>query len=286
MAAHRLFTIEDLASLLESVAEGRFTSAPNLESDVISRFDDHVSAVWDGVPVQGRVTGTPLGRHAISLTAHLGPMASLGAVVSQLLAQVTSTATTRVVLEGEEVSLEAVIVTDDATDAEVGARAAEAITELCTMVLAWRVMSRTGGDPTLDALVRATPLPACKALLVASIAFAVAGADGDLDPREAARLRAWLKEIPSFAELDLGRVIDAIATMVDDPARTVLEAARRLEPPERLLAWALANDMAHVDGLADAAERRYLSTVASVFELPPRTLAPLVAEAQARAMRA
>lgn len=286
MAAHRLFTIEDLASLLEGVAEGRHASRPVMDSDVVSRFDDHVMAVWEGVPIEARVTGTPLGRHAISIGASLGPITSLGGVLSQLLAQVASTATTRVVLEDGDLSLEAVVVTDGATPEEVGGRTAEAITELCTLVRAWRVMSRVGGEARLDALVRDTPLPSCKALLVASVAFAVAGADGDLDPREAARLRAWLKEIPSFASLDLSRVIDAIATMVDDPARTVLEAARRLDPGERLLAWALANDMAHVDGLADAAERRYLSTVASVFELTPNALAPLVAEAQAQALRA
>lgn len=286
MAAHRLFTIEDLASLLEGVASGQHPASPSLDSDAVSRCEDHVSAVWDGVPVVGRVSGTPMGRNTISLTATLGPLASLGSVVAQLLAQVASTATTRVVLEDGVVRLEAVIVTDDVPPRELGARAAEAITELVTLVQAWRVVSRAGGGATLDALVRATPLPSGKALLVASVAFAVAGADGDLDPREAERLRAWLREIPSFAALDIARVIDAIATMADDPARTVLEAARRLEPGERLLAWALANDMAHVDGFADAAERRYLSTVASVFELAPNALAPLVAEAQARVLRA
>jgi uncharacterized tellurite resistance protein B-like protein len=138
---------------------------------------------------------------------------------------------------------------------------------------------------SLAELVASTPVEPHKALLIASVGFGVAGADGALAPCEAARLRSWLQDIPSFRALPVSRVIDAIAALVSDPPRTLYAALRGLDMRERTLAWALANDMAHADGFTDDDERRYLSTVASVFKLDARDLAPFVAEAQRRAVQ-
>jgi tellurite resistance protein len=127
-------------------------------------------------------------------------------------------------------------------------------------------------------------LPSRKALLVAAVGFAVAGADGRFSQRETTRLRAWLREVPAFSALDEKRVIAAVATLVCDSARTLFEARRHLDGRERLLAWALANDMAHAEGFTTADERRYLTSVASIFEIPFEAMEPFLADASSRAV--
>ena len=73
---------------------------------------------------------------------------------------------------------------------------------------------------------------------------------------------------------------------VDEPERRggVRALARMEVGRERLLAWALANDMAHADGFSSSDEQRYLSSVASIFELRPEEMEPFLADAREHAV--
>ncbi len=281
---HTRFSLEDLVSLLERLCP----------SVALTLFDDHVHAECSEAPYDARVTGSDSGRLALSFVSPLGAVESFEDhfPLTKLIASVGSTAGVRVVIDRERLALEARVVHGDVAPGQLESVVRWHLTELVAVSRAWRRRLGLVPDPpssasvtTLADLVRTTPVAPQKALLVAAVGFAVAGADGRLSPTEAARLHTWLTDVPSFAALDQRRVIAAIATLVGDSARTLLEARRRLDARERLLAWALANDMAHADGFSSPDEQRYLSSVASIFELSPDDMEPFIADAQERAVR-
>ncbi len=247
-----------------------------------------------GLVYDARVVGTDTGREAWSFTSSLGRVEAFEDrfPLAKLLACVATTAAVRAVVDGHAVLLETRVAPGDLRPDRVDESLRWRLSEFCAAALAWR--RRLGLAPeepparsvtTLHDLVRATPVPTQKALLVAAVGFAVAGADGRLSGRERARLSSWLREVPSFAGLDESRVLGAVATLASDSARTLFEARRHLDMRERLLAWALANDMAHAEGFTSAEERRYLTSVASIFELSAREMDPFLEDAQSRAVR-
>ena len=278
------FSLEDLAALLERL----------FPSSALTLFDDHVHIESLDAPYDARVTGSDAGRLALSFACPLGAVESFEDhfPLSKLLASVAATACVRAVVSHDRLALEARVIHGDVAPAQLDVVVRWHLAELTTVARAWRL--RLGLAPerptpravtTLAELVHTTPIAPQKALLVAAVGFAIAGADGRLSPSEAERLHAWLVDVPSFAAVDPRRVIAAIATLVGDSARTLFEARRRLDARERLLAWALANDMAHADGFSSPDEQRYLSSVASIFELSPDEMEPFLADAQERAVR-
>jgi len=277
------FTLEDLVALLERLCP----------TSVVELHDSYAHVVCGGLDYDAYVTGTDIGRRAISLACELGPVGVIEDRVSlaKILENLAGCAAVRLVVVGDRLAFETCVTPDDLSPDRLDAVVRWHLTELTAVAGAWR--RRLGIAPdapaprdvkTLDELVRTTPVPPQKALLVAMVGFAVAGADGRISAREVSRLQSWFKDVPSFATLDQRRVTAAVATLVSDSARTLFEARRRLEPRERLLAWALANDMAHADGFTSPDERRYLSNVASIFELSLEEMAPFVADAQERAV--
>lgn len=287
-AMNRDLTTDDVAMLLERLAQN--------EPGVVVRFrNGYVHAEWGGVPVYARVAGTAMGKRAIALSSPLGPYLDVEAKVSfaKLLEHLASTGATRAVVQDDVLYLETRVVPDELGEGRLDEVVAWRLAELQSVALAWRRNLRLGAPSrslsdrpqSLEDLVETTPVSSQKALMIAAVGFGVAGADGSISQGEASKLHAWMRDVPSFRDLELHRVIDAIAALVDDPARTLLEAHRQLEPRERLLAWALANDMAHADGFTSEEERRYLSNVASIFDLSPNDVAPLVADVQECSIR-
>ncbi len=281
---HSHCSLEDLVALLERITP----------TSPLALHDDHVHVESPDAPYDARVTGSDVGRVALSFVSPLGRVSQVErhARLTTLLESAASSASVRVVVDGDHVALETRVVLADTAPAQRDEVVRWHLMELVVMARAWRrrlglTLAPPADAPaaTLDALICATPVVPQKALLVAAVGFAVAGVDGRLSHDESERLRVWLREVPSFASLDRGRVVAAIATLVGDTARALHEARRHLTARERLLAWALANDMAHADGFSSPEEQRYLATVASVFELSPAEMQPLLAEAQERAIR-
>lgn len=278
------FTLEDLASLIERLCP----------SSVMEMHAGHVHVDCGGVPFDARVVGSDTGQQVFSFASKLALVESFEDrfPLAKLLSGVTATACVRVVIDNGCVVFETRVVPGDIAAGQLDAVVRWRLAEFFAFTLAWRRRMGISREPppiravtTLRDLVRGTPVAPQKALLVAAVGFAVAGADGTLSPRETARLHAWLKEVPSFAALDQARVLRAVAALAGDPARTLLEARRHLDDRERLLAWALANDMAHAEGYTSPEERRYLTSVASIFELAPEEMEPFIADAQERAVR-
>jgi tellurite resistance protein len=281
---HAHFSLEDLAALLERACPA---TALTLHVDRI-RIDSPET------PCDARVTGCGSGHLALAFACPLGDVEHFEdhAPLTKLLASLASTACVRAIINDDRLSLELQVIPSDIAQEHLDAVVRWHLAELTTVARAWRrrlglsiAPPPTGVATTLAELVRTTPVAPQKALLVAAVGFAVAGADGRLCAAEADRLHRWLGEIPSFAAIDPRRLIAAIATLVSDSARTLLEARRRLDPRERLLAWALANDMAHADGFSSSEEQRYLSSVASIFELGPDEMEPFLADAREHAVR-
>jgi tellurite resistance protein len=277
-------TLEDVAAMLR-----RLFPATTQEACA-----DRIRLECAGLPYDARVEGSDAGRATLSFIVSLGRLDTFEDrfSLSRLIQSAAATSSVRVVLEGPLVLLETRVVPDETTPDQLHAVVRWRLSELCPLGRAWR--ARLGLAPTvppaqtgtsLAALVATTHLTPQKALLVAAVGFAVAGADGRFSEDEIARLRAWRTEFTSFATLDHARVMAVVTTLVRDSARTLLEARRRLDAGERLLCWALANDMAHADGFTSAEERHYLASVASIFELSPDAMEPFVADAQARAVR-
>ncbi|MBI5518098.1 MAG: TerB family tellurite resistance protein [Deltaproteobacteria bacterium] len=271
---------DDLTSLLDRLATRGSVGRPEMHNGFLMvRFGD--------LALEARVAGSDLGRRVLAFAVDLGPEDSFldEPRMRTLLHQLGGTAAVRAICAHGRLWLEARLAPEDYAPERLDDVVEWRLAELGAVAQAWHgTRDATPLACSLAELVASTPVEPHKALLVASVGFGVAGADGDLSPCEAARLRAWLQDIPSFRALPVSRVIDAIAALVSDPPRTLYAALRGLDTRERTLAWALANDMAHADGFTDDDERRYLSTVASVFKLDARDLAPFVAEAQRRAV--
>lgn len=247
VVTHARFSLEDLAALLEHACP----------STALTLHDDHIRVEWSDAPCDARVT-----------------------------------ACVRAVIVGDRLHLEVQVIPSDVAEAQLDAAIRWHLAELATVARAWRRRLGLSLYPaaldvatTLAELVRTTPVAPQKALLIAAVGFAVAGADGKLCAAESERLQRWLVEVPSFTSIAPQRLIAAIATLLSDAARTLLEARRRLDPRERLLAWALANDMAHADGFSSPDEQRYLSSVASIFELRLDEMEPFLADAREHAVR-
>lgn len=281
---HERFSLEDLVALVERA----------LPASTLTQHAGHVRVTCGTIPCDARVVGSDTGRHLLSFAASLGALDLFEDrfPLSKLLACVATTAHVRAVIEQGNVVLETRVSPDDIAPGQLEAAVRWRLAELSTTALAWRRRLGTAPDEvqpraagTLHELIASTPIAPQKALLIAAVGFAVAGADGRFSSRETARLGAWLREVPSFRALDLHRVHGAVATLACDTARTLLEARRHLDGRERLLAWALANDMAHAEGFTSSEERRYLTSVASIFELSPDAMEPFIADAQSRAVR-
>ncbi len=277
------FSLEDLAALLERACP----------STALTLHDDRIHIEWGESPCDARVTGCGSGHLALAFECSLGSVERFEdhAPLAKLLASLASTACVRAVIEGPRLSLQVQVIPADVGHGQLDAVVRRHLAELSTVSRAWRRRLGLSLLPpsadvatTLAELVRSTPVAPQKALLIAAVGFAVAGADGKLSPSEAARLQRWLRDIPSFAAIDQRRLIAAVATLLSDSARTLLEARRRLDARERLLAWALANDMAHADGFSSSDEQRYLSSVASIFELRPEEMEPFLADAREHAV--
>ena len=277
------YTLEDLDALLERACPS--------SARVI--HPQHVHVVCGEAAYDARVAGSDAGREALAFTAPLVHVDSFEDhfPLAKLLACVATTASVRAVVDNDVVALDARVVPADVAPERLEAAVQWRVAELCATAVAWR--RRLGLIPqaaqgavatTLRELIATTPLPPQKALLVAAVGFAVAGADGRFSQRETTRLGAWLREVPAFAALDEKRVVGAVATLACDSARTLFEARRHLDARERLLAWALANDMGHAEGFTTADERRYLTSVASIFEIPVDAMEPFIADASARAV--
>jgi uncharacterized tellurite resistance protein B-like protein len=277
------YTLEDLVALLERVCPAASRTL----------HPEHVHVVCGEASYEARVAGSDAGHEALAFTAPLGHLDTFEDrfPLAKLLACVATTACVRAIVDNDLVALEVRVMPADIAPERLDAVLHWRLAELCATALAWR--RRLGLLPdvppgravtTLRDLVATTPLPAQKALLVAAVGFAVAGADGRFSQRETSRLGAWLREVPAFAALDEKRVIAAVAMLACDSARTLFEARRHLDPRERLLAWAFANDMAHAEGFTSAEERSYLTSVASIFELPVDAMEPFIADAWSRAV--
>lgn len=278
------FSLEDLVALLERA----------FPSTALTLREDRVRVEYPDAPCDARVTGCGSGHLALAFTCSLGDVERFEdhAPLTKLLASLASTANVRAIVDGGRLSLELQVIPSDVPEDRIVDVLRWHLAELTTVGRAWRRRLGLSLCPpandsatTLAELVRTTPVAPQKALLIAAVGFAVAGADGKLSPAEANRLHQWLGDIPSFAAIDSQRLIAAVATLVSDSARTLLEARRRLDPRERLLAWALANDMAHADGFSSSDEQRYLSSVASIFELRPDEMEPFLADAREHAVR-
>lgn len=277
------YTLEDLVALVERACP----------ASTRTLHPEHVHVVYGDAAYDARVAGSDAGPEALSFGASLGHVDTFEDrfPLTKLLACVATTASVRAIIDGGLVILEVRVIPAEVAPERLEAVLQWRLAELCATALAWR--RRLGLLPeappgrsatTLRELVATTALPAHKALLVAAVGFAVAGADGRFSQRETSRLGAWLREVPAFAALDEKRVIAAVAMLACDSARTLFEARRHLDPRERLLAWALANDMAHAEGFTSAEERRYLTSVASIFELPVDAMEPFIADAWSRAV--
>jgi uncharacterized tellurite resistance protein B-like protein len=284
VVTHARFSLEDLAALLEHACP----------STALTLHDDHIRVEWSDAPCDARVTGCGSGHLALAFASDLGPVGRFEdyAPLSTLLASLASTACVRAVIVGERLHLEVQVIPTDVAEGQLDAVIRWHLAELATVARAWRRRLGLSLYPaaldvatTLAELVRTTPVAPQKALLIAAVGFAVAGADGKLCAAESERLQRWLVDVPSFTSIAPQRLIAAIAMLLSDAARTLLEARRRLDPRERLLAWALANDMAHADGFSSSDEQRYLSSVASIFELRHDEMEPFLADAREHAVR-
>jgi hypothetical protein len=216
------FTLEDLVALLERLCP----------TSVVELHDSYAHVVCGGVDYDAYVTGTDIGRRAISLACELGPVGVIEDRVSlaKILENLAGCAAVRLVVVGDRLAFETCVTPDDLSPDRLDAVVRWHLTELTAVAGAWR--RRLGVAPdapaprdvkTLDELVRTTPVPPQKALLVAMVGFAVAGADGRISAREVSRLQSWFKEVPSFMALDQRRqraeVRAGPGRQVDEPNR-------------------------------------------------------------------